>query len=74
MKAAKDSGEDTEYLKKKAQEEEDKAVRKAVRKYSRDSSLIRMHGKRAARARGFNTNYNAKPYANKPRKPKANLD
>lgn len=74
MRAAEDSGADTEYLKRKAQEEETRAVRKAASKYSRDSNLIRRHGKQAARARGFNTNYNAKPYANKPRKPKANLD
>ena len=73
LKDAEDSGGDTQYLKERANVGAaiDKEI--ANRKKRSDKALIRKHGKRAAKARGFGTNYNAKPYANKPRKPKANL-
>ena len=72
--AAEDSGDDTYDLQRKAEKIFYKEMKPIEKKYDSDMRLIRKHGKRAARARGFGTNYNAKPYANKPRKPKANLN
>tara|TARA_R100000234_G_scaffold82308_1_gene51957 strand:+ start:263 stop:574 length:312 start_codon:yes stop_codon:yes gene_type:complete len=73
LRDAEDSGEDTKFLKKKAVAEFRTKHAKSKKKKKRDLALIKQHGKRAARARGFGTNYNAKPYANAVRKPKANL-
>ena len=74
LRAAKDSGEDTEYLTDKAIADFRAKRAKGQERKKRDLALIKKHGKKAARARGFNTNYNAKPYANAVRKPKADLD
>tara|TARA_R100000008_G_scaffold65221_1_gene42228 strand:+ start:1498 stop:1809 length:312 start_codon:yes stop_codon:yes gene_type:complete len=71
--AAEDKGEDTYYLQTKAEKTYEKEMKPLDKKYDSDMRLIRKHGKGAAKARGFGTNYNAKPYANPPRKPKANL-
>ena len=73
LEDAEDSGEDTEFLKDKAVADFRAKRAKAQKRKKRDEALIKQHGKRAARARGFSTNYNAKPYANAVRKPKANL-
>ena len=72
LRDAEDSGEDTEFLKDKAVADFRAKRAKGQKKKKRDEALIKQHGKRAARARGFNTNYSSKPYANKPRKPKVN--
>ena len=68
-----DSGADSRLLKDKAIDEFRAKRTEARKKKKQDKALISSHGKRAAKARGFGTNYNAKPYANAVRKPKANL-
>ena len=73
LEDAEDSGADTDYLKDRAYAGAAIAKERAWKKYKSDQALVHEHGNRAAKARGFGTNYNAKPYANKPRKPKANL-
>ena len=72
LKDAADSGDDTSYLRERANVGAaiDKEI--ARRQKKSDKALIRKHGKRAARARGFMTDY-IKNYTNPPRKPKADL-
>ena len=70
---ARDSGEDSQPLRDKAVANLVAKRREGLKRKKRGMALIKAHGKRAAKARSFGTNYNAKPYANPPRKPKANL-
>ena len=72
LKDAADSGDDTAYLKKRANVGAaiDKEI--AHRQKRSDEALIRKHGKRAAMSRGFMTDY-TKNYTNPPRKPKGSL-